>query len=116
LGAVAEFTRRESAELRALAGEVYEWELGRELEALEKSFAEWRKGKLLSSELSSEIHEFHQHAGRELWSMYQTVPEHTLVARGVALGAIAEERLSAGLRETMHEAIQHFRKEHESAV
>jgi hypothetical protein len=116
LSAAAEFSKRERAELRTLAGEVYEWELGRELEVLGKSFSEWRKGKLLASELSDEIHEFHQHAARELWSMYQTVPEEMLVARGVAIGAISVESLSSALREKLRESIERYRKEGKSAV
>ena len=111
-----EFTKRERAELRALAGDAYEWELGRELQALDKAFADWRSGKRLSSELTADIHEFHQHAGRELWSMYQSLPEHTLVARGVAIGAIDKGKLSEHLREKLREAIEYFRKEHQSAA
>ena len=79
---MAEYTKKERAELRKLAGEVYEWELGRELGGLNESFRKWSEGKMLSSELSSAIHEFHQHAARELWSMYQGLPEPNAVAPG----------------------------------
>ena len=93
------FTKNERKVLREIAGEVYEWELHGHLEELDKAFSSWRAGKLLSSGLSAEIHEFHQHAARELWSMYQSLKEDQIVARGIAPGAIPEERLNPALRE-----------------
>ena len=55
---MTEYSKRERAELRQLAAEVYEWELGVQLELLDKSFAEWRRGKIPSSELADAIHQF----------------------------------------------------------
>lgn len=96
---MAEYTKRERAELRRLAGQVYEWELGRELQTLDESFRKWREGKILSSELSDAIHDFHQHAAREIWSMYQRLQPANAVARGLLIGALLEEAISQGLRE-----------------
>jgi hypothetical protein len=106
---VAEYSKKERAELRRLAGEVYEWELGQELQTLDESFQNWRDGKLLSSELSDAIHEFHQHAARDLWSMYQTLRDDDKVARGLVIGALGEESISADLREKIKPLSQHFR-------
>jgi hypothetical protein len=78
---------------------VYEWELGQELHALDESFRKWKEGKLLSSEVSDAIHEFHQHAGRDLWSMYQSLRDDDKVARGLVLGALTEDAISPSLRE-----------------
>ena len=108
------FTKSERAELRELAGQVYEWELGRYLSGLDESFARWRKGEMLSSELSDEIHEFHQHPARELWSMYQSLSDDELVARGLALGALELSRLSAKLRAKMEPLLNRWRKAREA--
>ncbi len=93
------YTKRERAELRRLSGEVYEWELGRKLKDLDESFGRWRNGEILSSELSGAIHEFHQHAGREIWSMYQSIDPASAVARGLAMGALTEDALWPSLRD-----------------
>lgn len=103
-----EYSKKERAELRRLASDVYEWELGQELQALDESFREWRNGKLLSSELSKEIHEFHQHAARQLWSMYQSLREEDIVARGLAMKAISDAALSPGLRDKITRLVRHF--------
>lgn len=113
---MADFSKRERAELRRLAADVYEWELRGELEVLDKSFSDWRRGKLLSSELSDAIHEFHQHAARDIWSMYQTLKDPELVARGIALGAISDDALSAELRDKIKPLSNHFREARKGAV
>ena len=87
---------------------MYEWELGQELQALDESFRKWRDGKLLSSELSDAIHEFHQHAGRNLWSMYQSLRDDDKVARGLVLGALTENAISPGLREKIKPLLRNF--------
>lgn len=84
--AVSDYTKKEYAELKRLASAAYERELGRHLAELEKSFSKWRDGKLLSSELSAEIHDFHRHAARDTWSAYQVRDVVMLVARAVAQG------------------------------
>jgi hypothetical protein len=113
---MADYTKKERAELRRLAGDVYEWELGREMKPLEESFRKWREGEILSSELSDAIHEFHQHAAREIWSMYQRLKPASIVARGLVMGALSEEAISPGLREKMVALSQHYKDLDESAV
>ncbi len=95
--ALSTFTKSERAELHELVGEVYEWELHQHLAELDKAFAQWRRAEMLSSELCEEIHQFHQHPARELWSMYQSLSEDEIVARGMALGALNFARLSPKL-------------------
>jgi hypothetical protein len=114
--AMAEYTKKERAELRTLAGEVYEWELGRELKLLDESFRQWREGNILSSELSDAIHEFHQHAAREIWSMYQRLKPPSVVARGLVMGALSEDAISPGLREKIKALSRHYEDFDESAV
>ena len=106
----------EVKKLRRLAAEVYEWELRVQLELLDNSFAEWRRGKLLRSELSDAIHRFHQHEARDIWSMYQTLKEPEMVARGIALGAISGDALSAVLRDKIIPLSHYFRDARKSAV
>jgi len=103
-------TKSERRELREIAGEAYEWELHEHLSELDGAFDQWRRGEMLSSELSAAIHEFHQHAARELWSMYQSLGEVELVARGVAIGAVALDRLSPGLRAKIQPLSEHWRQ------
>ena len=105
-----EYTKAERKALRDLAGEVYEWELHGHLEQLDMAFAEWRRGEMYSSELSDKIHDFHQHAARELWSMYQSLKEDELVARGIALGAISDKSLDSELRTKLKPLVDEFRR------
>ncbi len=92
-----EFTKDERRQLRELAGGVYEAEAHQMLEKLDSEFKSWRDGEMLSSELLSAIHEFHQHESRELWSRYQSLREPEIVARGIALGFMAESSVPSEL-------------------
>jgi len=94
-----QYSKQECAELRELSSEAYEWELGQELQVLDESFRKWSDGEVLSSELSDEIHAFHQHAARELWKTYQSLRDDDKVARGLVIGAIKEDALSSDLLE-----------------
>ena len=98
---MAEFSKTERAELRRLASEAYERELGIHLAELDKSFSEWRNGTLSSSDLSQKIHEFHQHAARDVWSMYQMPHEAILVTRAIELGILREDEVPVTLREKL---------------
>lgn len=92
-----EFSRSEQKILRDLAGDVYEAEARELLEQLAESFDLWREGEKLSSELLSDIHEFHQHESRDLWSKYQGMDKATIVARGVGLGFLDQDRVPPGI-------------------
>jgi hypothetical protein len=96
--------KRERAELRKLADYIYEAELAALLEDLALSFEAWRAGTLLSSELSQAIHAFHQGESRRLWSNYQTLKDHDIVARGVAIGLISQDRVPAPIRDKLGSA------------
>jgi hypothetical protein len=96
-----EFTKTERRELRELASEVYEAEAHGYLEELDEDFARWRTGEMLSSDLLTSIHQFHQHQNRDLWSSYQGVGDDMAVERGLRLGLIPEARLSPRLLEKL---------------
>lgn len=106
---MVEFSKKQRAKLRELAGEAYERELGQHLGELEKSFAAWRRGEMFSSELSREIHEFHQHAAREVWSAYQLPhDESTIVARALASGLLKPAEVPAELREKLKQQMARY--------
>ena len=79
---MAEFSKSEKKSLRELAGVVYEAEARLALDELDAQFERWRSGEMLGSELIAAIHEFHQQDARSLWSMYQSLKEPEIVARG----------------------------------
>ncbi len=91
------FTKSEKRQLRELAGEMYEAEAHALLEELDTEFSRWREGEMLSSELLTAIHEFHQHQSRELWSMYQGLGDVMAVERGLSLGLVAESKVPPAL-------------------
>ncbi len=102
------YTKSESKVLRELAGKLYEWELHQHLEPLASAFDAWRRGELLSSELSDRIHEFHQRPARDVWSMHQSLKADQIVARGLALGAISRDALPAELLEKLSQVLPKF--------
>jgi hypothetical protein len=95
----SEFTKAERSQLRDLAAEVYEAEAHSLLKELDQDFAKWRKGEMLSSDLLTSIHHFHQHENRKLWSMYQGISDDMVVERGLRLGLLSEDKVSSQLRE-----------------
>ena len=105
-----EYTKSERAKLRELADEAYERELGTHLAELDKSFALWRRGKLVSSELSKEIHEFHQHAARDVFSAYQLPHPAMIVARAIAFEILERREIPAGLLAKLKEEIAVFER------
>lgn len=92
-----EFTRAERALLRDLASDAYEAEAREALGELDASFREWRKKQRLSSDLISDIHDFHQRGARELYAIYRGLDDASAVARGVAFGFIAKTKVSRAL-------------------
>jgi hypothetical protein len=105
---VAEFTKREREQLRRLASQVYEAEVRTLLEELDSSFAQWRAGEVLGSELLQTIHEFHQHQSRELWAAYQALRDPEVVARGFARGLLAEIEVAPDLLAKLAPSVSGF--------
>ena len=107
--AMADYTKKERSLLRDLAAEAYERELGQHLAELDKSFAAWRCGELASSELSKEIHRFHRHAAREVWSAYQMPHVSIIVGRALALGILNSSDVPAELRAKLKDQAAFYR-------
>jgi hypothetical protein len=77
--------------LRDLAELAYERELSRELSDLEEDFKRWRAGETNAFDLSEAIHEFHQGAARDLFSMYGRSDRRFVVARALHEGIVSKE-------------------------
>jgi len=103
-----EHSKVERKQLREVAAEVYEAEAHALLEELEAEFQRWREGEMLSSELLSAIHEFHQHSSRELWSLYQGMKDPEIVARGIALDLISPGSIAPGLLAKLRSLIEFY--------
>ena len=97
---------------REIAGKVYEAEAHRMLEKLDARFQMWREGKILSAELFEDIHQFHQHDSRDLWSIYSSLRGQEAVARGVAIGLISEADVPHDLLAKLAAEIDFYRKHH----
>ena len=107
---MADYSKKELAKLRDLASEAYERELGEHLGELEKSFAAWRRGELQSSELSNEIHQFHQHGARDVSSSYRLPHPAMIVGRAVAAGILKESEIPESLWPKLQDEIATFRR------
>ena len=106
-----QFTKRDRKELRSLAGIAYERELGRELEKLEPKFAEWRAGRCSPFDVSDSIHEFHDHAARQLWKIYTYSHPEITVPRAVALGVLADAEISPTVYAKVRDRVGFYRDE-----
>jgi hypothetical protein len=106
---MTEFTKSERKQLRELAGDVYEAEAAQILGELATSFARWRSGELLPSELLQSIHDFHRGHSRQLWSMYQAMRDPDIVARGLARALLDPARVPENLREKLEPFAVFFR-------
>lgn len=107
---MTEFTKAERRILREIAGEMYESEARHLLEELDAKFKGWREGTVLSADLIQEIHDFHQHRSRELWSAYRNMREASIVGRGVALELIPADRVPEDLLAKLALTIDFYRK------
>ena len=79
-------SRKEAAQLRALAAEAWEAELRLALQALFEDFSRWSGHELDSFELSDRIHKFHDGISRELYKRYTALPAQAAVEYAIARG------------------------------
>lgn len=105
------FTKSENRELRELAGAAYEAELGDALDELLAEFGRWKQGEIGPVELSEAIHEYHQGPNRELYKLYNGLPEADLVARAVVLGLLDATKLRPELMEKLESSLDFFRRQ-----
>jgi hypothetical protein len=93
--------------LREFAAEAYENELSRELAKLEKSFAEWREGKINSGELNHRIHQYETGASRELFKRYNIGKNDFNVAYAIVTGILVRDKIPEELLEAIDKHL-HF--------
>jgi hypothetical protein len=86
-GHMTDFAKHGGHMLRELAGHACAAEAAMMLETLASSFAQWRSGAILPSELLRRVHAFHRDQSRGRWSMCQGLQECDIVARKPARGA-----------------------------
>jgi hypothetical protein len=87
--------------LREYMAEAYERELHRELVKLDRSFAEWRDGKIGSGELSYRVHQYEFGPSRELYKKYNYSPHDLNVAYAIVSGILKRDEISAELLEAI---------------
>ena len=104
-----DFTKAERRVMRELVPEIHEVEARKALAALDAGFQRWRERALDSGDLIAAIHEFHQRGARDLWSTYSLLKDPELLARGVGLGFIAEDRVPDAIREKLASLIEFYR-------
>jgi len=104
-----EYPRRVKRELKELAGQAYENELGRELGELAQHFDDWRDGKIGASDLTELVHQYHNGPARELWKKYNGPFTELLVASAIVNGILQKEQVSEETRPYVEEAIKRYR-------
>ncbi len=87
--------------LREYMGQARERELHRELAKLDLGFAQWRDGKIDSSELSYRVHQFEMGASRELYKKYNNSYDDMNVAYAIVTGILNRDEIPAELLEAL---------------
>jgi hypothetical protein len=87
--------------LREYMVEAYERELHRELVKLDQSFAEWRDGKIGSSELSHRVHQYEAGPSRKLYKKYNYSYHDANVAYAIATDILKRDEIPAELLEAI---------------
>jgi hypothetical protein len=98
---MADYPKRIKKLLREYLAEAYERELHRELAKLDRSFAEWRVGKISSDELSHRVHQYETGPARELYKHYNGSSPDMIVAYAIVVGILRREEIPAELLEAL---------------
>jgi hypothetical protein len=105
---MTEYSKQVKRLLRELAAEAYEKELARELAKLDKSFEEWREGKINSGELSYQIHRYEVGPSRELYKKYNDGENDLNVAYAIVTGVLDREEVSEELMEAIDKHVRFY--------
>lgn len=103
-------SKRETAILRELANEAWDAELHEQLGDLFEEFCRWADNGCSSRDMVERLHMFHDGVARELNQRYTRLPAAVAVARAIAVGAIDESALPAGLLEKLEDEIAVHRR------
>ena len=104
-----EYPKQIKRELRELAGQAYENELGRELGELAQHFDEWREGKIDTSSLTELVHRYHNGPARELWKKYNSGFVELLVAQAVVSRILQKEQVTKEAWPYVEETIEKYK-------
>lgn len=87
------FSKKVKRGLKEYAIKAYELELHRELGKLEKSFAEWKAGKISSGELGYRIHRYYRGPSYKLFKKYNYGDHNINVAYAIVTGLLDREEM-----------------------
>ena len=92
-----ELTESQKRAVRELLGDAHEAELAAALIDVETAIQEWRSAKILPSEVSERIHEFHKET-QEIFKTYNYLDPILALARAVAFGFVEFARVPGDLQ------------------
>ena len=95
---MTDLTKAQRKALRALAAEVHERDLKRQLEGLAREFDRWRAGELSSGELALLLHEHDDGPAKEMWAYYGNADPGTAVAKAVTDGLLSLDEVHEDVR------------------
>ena len=105
---MTEYSKHVKRLLRELAAEAYEKELSRELAKLDKSFEEWREGKINSGELIHRIYQYEVGPSRELYKKYNDGQNDFNVAYAIVTGMLDREEVPEELIEAIDKHVRFY--------
>jgi hypothetical protein len=102
--------------IRLFLAEAYQREQHALLAQLDRSFTEWREGRLDNEALNERIHQYHDKSSRELYKRYNGGFPDLLVAYAFETGILNPKEAPAELLEALADRIRNIRqvKEQES--
>lgn len=92
-----ELTKSQRRAVRELLGEAHEAEIAAALLDVEAALGEWRGGKILPSEVSERIHEYHQEA-QQIFKTYNYLDPVLALSRAVVFGFVKLEQVPEALQ------------------
>jgi hypothetical protein len=97
--------------VRDFAALSHDRELGEALRELRAEFDRWERGELPPSDLSDEIHKFHQGPAREIWLRYSTNQLEPALGFAVATGVLRTDELPEELLQHLAGWIDFYKSE-----
>jgi hypothetical protein len=95
---MAKPSKSERRLLRELCSKAYDAEARATLNTLDVEFQRWRERQIGHAELLDAIHQFHQHAARDLWWRYASNDVLRIVQGAAARGFVAEADVPDAIR------------------
>ena len=107
-----ECSKRMRGVLRQLAGIAHDRELRRLLNALDGSFARWRKGEMSTGDLAAEVDDFAKGPGRRRLSQRYSTDSivHMNVAQAIVRGLLTQQEVPADVHVALERAIEFYRR------